>query len=39
MKGIGEEGLQMWYVKGIGLNSYNIKGQGGSYLKGFGRGE
>ena len=21
----------MWYIKGIGLNSYKMKGQGGSY--------
>ena len=26
MRGIGEEGLQMWYIKGIGLNSYKMKG-------------
>ena len=31
MRGIGEEGLQMWYIKGIGLNSYKMKGQGRSY--------
>ena len=41
MRGI-EEGLLMWYIKGTGLNSYKMKGQGGSYLRvggGFGRGE
>ena len=29
----GEEKIQMWYIKGIGLNSYKMKGQGGSYLR------
>ena len=32
-KRVGEEGLQMWYIKGIGLNSYKMKGLGGSYLR------
>ena len=37
MRGIGEEGLLMWYIKGIGLNSYKMKGQGGSFLRVGGR--
>ena len=30
MKGIGEEGLQIWYIKGTGLNSYNKRGNEGA---------
>ena len=37
MRGIGEEGLQMWYIEGIGLNSYKMKGQGRSYLRVWGK--
>ena len=36
------ERLQMWHIKGTWLNSYKMKGQGGSYLRvgeGLGRGE
>ena len=33
MWGNGEEGLQMWYIKGIGLYSYKMKGKGGTYSR------
>ena len=36
-EGVEEEGLLLWYIKGIGLNSYKMKGQGGSYLREGGR--